>query len=120
MFKKILKFFMIFFSVILVLFLLLVFTMPRDKEHFLLKSSSPNHQYEVKGYKGIAPSTIPNYVFVDLYTTKNTEKIQETFYFEEHVQTLEVKWIDNTHVKINGHKLNVKDLKEHDFSDYGQ
>ena len=118
--KKILKFFTIFFSVILVLFLLLVFAMPRDKEHFLLKSSSPNHQYELKGYQVTAPTTIPDYVVVHLYNKETQKRIQRTFYYEEHKYDLKIKWIDNTHVKINGHKLNVKDLKEHDFSDYGE
>jgi len=118
--KKILKFFTIFFSVILVLFLLLVFAMPRDKEQFLLKSSSPNQQYELKGYQVTAPTTIPDFVVADLYNKKTGKKLQRTFYYEERKYDLKIKWIDNTHVKINDHKVNVKDLKEHDFSDYGE
>lgn len=118
MFKKILK--IISFAIVILFILLLIFSFFSTKEHtkLTITSNSPEKIYQLRGYKNYANTSSSNAVVVDLYNYKTNKRIQKAFYVEVHSLKLSIDWVDNTHVKINNHLLNVKDLKEHNFTDY--
>jgi uncharacterized alpha/beta hydrolase family protein len=118
MFKKILKIILFVIAILFILFLIFSFFSTKERAKLTITSNSPDKIYQLKGYKSYANTSSSNAVVVDLYNYKTNKRIQKAFYVEVHVLKLSIDWVDNTHVKINNHLLNVKELKEHNFTDY--
>lgn len=76
-----------------------------SKGEFIRKVNSPKGKYTVNIYNGTGGATVDDSVIVEV-EQKLTKK-KKNIYFEYHCKDVEVKWLTETYIQINGKKMNI-------------
>ena len=75
------------------------------KGEFMHSVSSPDENYKINAFLCLGNATVGFSVRCEVVEIDTDKK--RNIYWEYHRQSADIKWLDNTTVKINGHVLNV-------------
>ncbi len=76
-----------------------------SKDEFIKSSLSPSGQYVVVAYRNLGSATIDFSVICDVVNLEDLDS--RTIYIQYHESELEIQWIDETTVDINGIALDI-------------
>lgn len=102
-------------SVVFVTFLVIIFgwgiyhftwdTQSIPKGELIRKVNSPKSKYTANIYNGTGGATVDDSVIVEVEEKLTKEK--KNIYFQYHCKDIELKWLTETYVQINGKKMNI-------------
>ncbi len=109
-------------SIVFVTFLVIIFgwgiyhftwdTQSIPKGELIRKVNSPKGKYTANIYSGTGGATVDDSVIVEV--EQETTKKKKNVYFQYHCKDIEVKWLTETYIQINGKKMNIhKDVYDY-------